>query len=83
MATSLKYIEMIDKENSKVGIPSVKKDKSNAEDPYVKKTVLGEVSQPQILPNEPSSPEDTKLLERKRKMGKQSVEGFAFQLSFC
>lgn len=35
-----KYIEMVDKENTKVGIPPSKKDK-NTEEPLSRKTVLG------------------------------------------
>lgn len=81
MSSNAKWIEMVDKENSKVGLP-VKKDKL-AEEAQVKKTVLGESCQPKILPNEPTSPEDSKLLDRKRKMNKQSVENFAFKLNFC
>lgn len=79
--SNAKWIEMVDKENSKVGLPA-KRDKL-AEEVQVKKTVLGESCQPKILPNEPASPEDTKLLERKRKMNKQSVESFSFKLNFC
>lgn len=70
MASNAKWIEMVDKENSKIGVPSIKKDKIGNEEVQVKKTVLGESCQPKISSNEPSSPEDTKLLERKRKMSK-------------
>jgi hypothetical protein len=69
MTSNTKWIELVDKENSNVGAHVVKKDKLSHEE-QVKKTVLGESCQPKILPNEPSSPEDSKLLERKRKMNK-------------
>lgn len=78
--SSVLKVEIEDKENSKVGIYP-KKDKLTQE--YPKKTVLGEASQPKIYLNEPTSPEDTKLMERKRKMNKQSVEGFSLTLNFC
>lgn len=78
--SSVLKVEIEDKENSKVGIYP-KKDKLTEE--YPKKTVLGEASQPKIYLNEPTSPEDTKLMERKRKMNKQSVEGFSLTLNFC
>jgi hypothetical protein len=62
-------------------VPAVKHWKG--EEGHVKKTVLGETNQPKILPNEPSSPEDSKLLDRKRQMNKQSVQAFSFKLNFC
>ena len=54
MTSNAKYIELVDKENTKVGPPQPKKDKLSEEP--VKKTVLGESCQPKILVNEPSSP---------------------------
>lgn len=39
-----KYNEMVDKENTKIGIAPSKKDK-NTEEPLPKKTVLGEANQ--------------------------------------
>jgi hypothetical protein len=42
--TASKYIERVDKENSIVGVVSIKKDK-NTEEPLPKKTVLGEANQ--------------------------------------
>jgi hypothetical protein len=63
-STYPKYIELVDKENTQQGCFITKRDKTNAEEP--KKTVLGETSQPKVIADEPSSPEDTKLLYRKR-----------------
>ena len=79
--STAKYIELVDKENTNAGLSLSKP--SKGEEPYIKKTVLGETNQPKILANEPSSPEDSKLLERKRQMNKQSVKDFSFKLNFC
>lgn len=82
-ALNPKYIEMVDKENSKVGHQPNKKDK-NCDELPVKKTVLGETNQQVFLVEEPSSPEDTKLLNRKREMQQKAVTGgFALKLQFC
>lgn len=79
--STAKYIELVDKENTKAGLPLPKQTKG--EENPVKKTVLGETNQPKIITNEPSSPEDSKLMDRKRQMNKQSVEGFTLKLNFC
>jgi hypothetical protein len=79
--STAKYIELVDKENTNAGLHLIKQGKG--EEGQVKKTVLGETNQPKILPNEPSSPEDSKLLDRKRQMNKQSVQAFSFKLNFC
>lgn len=66
MATVPKYIELVDKENSAQGAATGKKDKLAFEELPIKKTVLGESSQPKVIEDEPSSPNDTKLINRKR-----------------
>jgi hypothetical protein len=79
--STAKYIELVDKENTNAGLPLPKH--SKGDEAQIKKTVLGETNQPKILANEPTSPEDSKLLERKRQMNKQSVKDFSFKLNFC
>lgn len=79
--STAKYIELVDKENTNAGLHLVKHTKGD--EAQVKKTVLGETNQPKIITNEPSSPEDSKLMERKRQMSKQSVQAFAFKLNYC
>ena len=73
----------IDKENLKVVAPLSKKDKAASEDTPVKKTVLGESSQQKKVAVEPSSPEDSKLLEKKRAMKYGNAESFSFSLAQC
>lgn len=63
---NLKNYERHDKENTKVGPLLPKKDKNSFEEPAVRKTVLGEANSSVITVEEPSSPEDTRLLKRKR-----------------
>lgn len=78
--STAKYIELVDKENTNAGVPLPKH--SKGDDNPVRKTVLGETNQPKIIANEPSSPEDSKLMDRKRQMSKQSVQAFTLKLNF-
>jgi hypothetical protein len=49
MTTAPRYLEQVDKENENHYPLIAKKDKSYCEETYVKKTVLGEASQPKII----------------------------------
>lgn len=84
MSMQTKNIELIDKENAPVA-RALRKDKLTSEDLQVKKTVLGESTQPQSVIDEPSSPEDSRLLKRKRDFQKQlkSVNDFSIKLLPC
>ena len=63
-------------------IPS-KKDKLSTDEIPIKKIVLGEVSQQSLIIEEPSSPEDSRLLAKKRKMQIKNASDFTFKLNFC
>ena len=52
---STKYVEMIDKENTKIGVVLTKKDKA-ADECLPRKTVLGDANQQIRVVEEPSSP---------------------------
>ena len=84
MSSLARNIELCDKENSQVA-KAPKKDKLQGEEQPVKKTVLGESTQPQSVIEEPESPEDTRLLKRKRDFQKQqkSVNDFSIKLFSC
>lgn len=78
--STLKAIEL-GKENTVQGL--LKKDK-NQEETSIKKIALGETSQPKIgYADEPTSPEDTKLMDRKRQMGKKANGEVSLKLNFC
>ena len=81
MSCHPKYLDQVDKENSKVGVPLIKKDKNAVEEPQPRKTVLGE-SNSTITVVEPSSPEDTRLLNRKRQMHPLSCATFSIKLNY-
>ncbi len=76
-----KSIEMAEKENNQVGLVQGKKEKASGEQVQLK-TILGEV-QIKTSVNEPTSPEDSKLIEKKRVMERQNIESFAFKLTYC
>lgn len=82
MSTSQRWSEKIDKENTKVLPPQGKKEKGTFEEPPLKKKVLGEASNMVfVVDEEPSSPEDSRLLNRKREMKHTSCAGFSIKLS--
>lgn len=72
----------MDKENPKVKPLPPKKDKFSAEEPQPKKTILGEANGSISVVEEPTSPEDTRLLNRKRQMMPLSCANFSFKLNF-
>lgn len=72
---------MAEKENNQVGLVQGKKEKASGEQVQLK-TILGEV-QIKTSVNEPTSPEDSKLIEKKRVMERQNIESFAFKLTYC
>lgn len=51
-----KHVEIIDKENTMVGVAPYKKDKTTEDTQMIKKTVLGEANQQIRVVEEPSSP---------------------------
>lgn len=79
--THTKYIEMVDKENTNKGSLLPKKDKMS-EEIQVKKTVLGESSQPKYIVDEPTSPEDTKLMNKKRENQQKNTTSFSLKLQY-
>jgi len=83
MSTHFKLTDPTDKENSQVVKP-VRKEKQG-EEPQIKKKILGETSQPQSIVEEPSSPEGSRLLARKREFQRQQrrIGDFAFRLFPC
>ncbi len=83
MSTAPKYIELVDKENTNKGALIPKKDKNSNEETPIKKTVLGETSQPTFGVEDTSSPEDSRLLKRKREMQYKSSLGFTLNLHVC
>jgi hypothetical protein len=83
MSSTQKYAEQVDKENAQLPPFFAKKEKLIGEEPQIRKTVLGESSQPKVFTEEPTSPEDTKLLARKREIERGSALTFAFKLNFC
>ena len=84
MATiSNKHSDIFDKENTKVGGPQLTKKDKLLEEVQPKKTILGETNQHIIVVPEPSSPEDARLLNRKREMQQKSVGGFSLKLNLC
>jgi len=56
----------MDKENTSARVMQGKKEKGVFEEPVSKKTVLGESNGNITIIEEPTSPEDTKLMNRKR-----------------
>ena len=67
ISNNLRHHEADDKENQQKGIIPYKKEKANGEETQVKKSVLGETSQPKIFTeDEDNEIEDTKLYNRKR-----------------
>ena len=84
MATiSNKHSDIFDKENTKVGGAQLTKKDKLLEEVQPKKTILGETNQHIIVVPEPSSPEDARLLNRKREMQQKSVGGFSLKLNLC
>lgn len=79
MATAQKWNEKVDKENTKLGPVPTKKDKSVLEEPS-KKKVLGEASNTVFVVEEPTSPDDDRLLARKREFKQTSCMDFSLQL---
>ena len=78
-----KHSDIFDKENTKVGGPQLTKKDKLLEEVQPKKTILGETNQHIIVVPEPSSPEDARLLNRKREMQQKSVGGFSLKLNLC
>jgi hypothetical protein len=67
MSTSQRWNDRVDKENSKITPTQGKKEKGSNEEPQLKKKVLGEASNMVfIVEDEPSSPDDSRLMNRKR-----------------
>ena len=58
--------ELMDKENTSARVFQGKKEKGMFEEPQSKKVVLGESNGNITIIEEPTSPEDTKLMNRKR-----------------
>lgn len=81
MTSNPKYLVSMDKENTKMGPFHIKKDKLN-EEQQPKKTILGESSSTITVVGEPSSPEDSRLMKRKREMKPLSCADFSFKLNF-
>jgi hypothetical protein len=63
---SSRNIEHRDKENTSARVFQGKKEKGVFEEPQSKKIVLGESNGNITIIEEPTSPEDTKLMNRKR-----------------
>ena len=79
MSAMQKWNEKVDKENTKMGPVSIKKEKGATEE-QPKKKVLGEASNQVFVVEEPNSPDDDRLLARKREMKKNSCAGFTLQM---
>ena len=82
MTTNPKKLECMNKENKEVAPAQSKKDKNSIEQPQPKKTILGEAYGSVTVVEEPSSPEDTRLLNRKRQMKPLSCASFSFKLNY-
>ena len=72
----------MDKENTKVGPLPPKKDKISCDELQPKKTILGEANGNTTIVEEPTSPEDTRLINRKREMKPLSCAEFSFKLNY-
>lgn len=81
MSNNSKWIEMIDKENTKFRPTPSKKDKNTQEEPQIKKKILGEASNTVFVVEEPTSPDDSRLLKRKREMSHTSCADFVLNLN--
>lgn len=81
MSNNSKWIEMIDKENTKFRPTPSKKDKTTQEEPQIKKKILGEASNTVFVVEEPTSPDDSRLLKRKREMSHTSCADFVLNLN--
>jgi len=66
MSSNIRNYEHMDKENTSARVMQGKKEKGVFEEPVSKKTVLGESNGNITIIEEPTSPEDTKLMNRKR-----------------
>ena len=80
--TTRSSIEHMDKENTSAKVFQGKKEKGTFEEPQIKKTVLGESNGNITIIEEPTSPEDTRLMNRKREMKPLSCTNFAFRLNY-
>lgn len=83
---NFKITELEDKENSFPAPFPNRKEKSSEETLSNKKIALHDTTQPNNITAEeeaPTSPQDSKLMGRKREMQRKGTEGVSLKLNYC